>query len=470
MKGKELIRLGIPKGPAVALAIQALVQARRTGIKKGKLRQAIREVVADPQAFVEDPMYGDLATSLIEQREARATYQPRTEPAPWQQWGTDIDPGACEQMGNACSLPDAVAGVLLPDAHVGYGLPIGGVLATRGVVIPYAVGMDIACRMRMSVFDLPVSALARKRDRLVKAIEQETCFGVGATFNQPRQHAVMDDDWSVTAITEGLRDRAWAQLGTSGAGNHFVDFGILTLDQDPAPEFGLAAGKYLAMLSHSGSRGSGAQIAQHYSKLASSLHPELPRHLSPLAWLAMASEPGQEYWHAMQLMGRYAAANHQLIHEHIASNLGAEVLAVVENHHNFAWREEHCGEPLVIHRKGATPAGRGALGIIPGSMASPAYVVRGRGHQPSLNSAAHGAGRRMSRKAARQTYTWSDAKRVLAKANVTLIAAGLDEVPMAYKDIGTVMTAQQELVEVLARFNPRLVKMAGEKSRGDRGL
>jgi tRNA-splicing ligase RtcB len=386
----------------------------------------------------------------------------RTQDAPYRIWGTDLEPDAVQQLRNACSLPVAVSGALMPDAHVGYGLPIGGVLATDNAVIPYAVGVDIACRMKMTVLDLPVDALVDQQSRLTNAIERETRFGMGATFKSPRQHDVLDRDWRVSPVTFKLKDRARAQLGTSGSGNHFVEFGELTVLDDAV---GLAQGTYLALLSHSGSRGSGAQVAQHYSKLARELRPELPKALSHLAWLDLSSEAGQEYWAAMELMGRYAAANHELIHRYIARSLGVEVLLDLENHHNFAWRERHRlpdgseGE-VIVHRKGATPAGAGVLGIIPGSMGAPGYVVRGKGVASSLNSAAHGAGRRMSRTKAKQTFTWDAAQRLLRERGVTLISAGLDEVPMAYKNIDEVMAAQSDLVETLARFEPRLVKMA----------
>ncbi len=162
----------------------------------------------------------------------------------------------------------------------------------------------------------------------------------------------------------------------------------------------------------------------------------------------------------MELMGRYAAANHAMIHRHVARHLGAQVLLDVENHHNFAWKETHGGEEVVVHRKGATPAGAGVLGVIPGSMADPGFIVRGKGVAASLNSASHGAGRRMSRTAAFKLFNWDDAKRLLQERGVKLLSAGLDEMPMAYKDIREVMAAQQDLVEVVARFDPRLVKMA----------
>jgi tRNA-splicing ligase RtcB len=395
---------------------------------------------------------------------ARGTPMPARKrgDAPYRIWGDGLEPTAVQQLKNACQLPVAVAGALMPDAHVGYGLPIGGVLATENAVIPYAVGVDIACRMKMTVLDLPVPTLADDPERLTRAIERETRFGTGAAFKTPRHHEVMDADWRVSPVTAQMKDRAWGQLGTSGSGNHFVEFGTLTITDDGV---GLACGEYLALLTHSGSRGTGAQVAQHYSKLARKQHPELRPELAQLAWLDLDTEEGQEYWAAMELMGRYAAANHAVIHAHIARALGVEVGLDLENHHNFAWRERHrrpdgSESELIVHRKGATPAGAGVLGIIPGSMGAPGYIVRGRGVAASLNSAAHGAGRRMSRTQAKAQFRWEDAKRYLRDRGVTLLSAGLDEVPMAYKDIDQVMAAQRDLVEPLARFDPRIVKMA----------
>ena len=380
-----------------------------------------------------------------------------TQPAPWRQWGRDIDAASVDQMRRACELPISVRGALMPDAHLGYGLPIGGVLATQNAVIPYAVGVDIACRMKLSVWDQPPEDLDSRHDRLARAIEHQTRFGIGACFEQRRRHRVMDEDWRITSVTRRSKDRAWSQLGTSGSGNHFVEFGVLELDE---PDLGLDAGRYLALLSHSGSRGVGNLVARHYSEIAMALRTDLPKPLRHLAWLGLDTEVGQEYWLAMELMGRYAAANHELIHRHIAEELGAEVIAEVENHHNFAWIEEHDGDEVVVHRKGATPAGRDVIGIIPGSMATPAFVVRGRGNEASLRSASHGAGRRMSRKQAKKRYRWSDVRKTLAENRIRVLSAGLDEVPLAYKDIDAVMAAQEDLVRPIARFHPRLVKMA----------
>lgn len=382
----------------------------------------------------------------------------------WKSWGLDLDPASIDQMRNACRLPVSVAAALMPDAHVGYGLPIGGVLATDNAVIPYAVGVDIACRMKLTVLDLPVSALRGQIDRLSNALKSETAFGMGAKWSDRREHAVMEEDWSVSPVTQQSRDKAWSQLGTSGSGNHFVEFGTLTLDE---PELGLDAGAYVALLSHSGSRGTGYAVASHYSKLAMELHPELPKELRHLAWLGLDTDAGREYWAAMELMGQYASANHAIIHDSIVRHLGARVLAGVENHHNFAWKETHDGVEVIVHRKGATPAGAGVLGMIPGSMAAPGFVVRGKGSADSLCSAAHGAGRTMSRTAAKNSFRWSHVKKLLEDRGVTLLSAGLDEVPMAYKDIHEVMAQQSDLVEIIARFDPAIVRMAPEGERAE---
>jgi len=458
MRSKDLRALGIPAGAATVAAQKAIGKAMKAGAQVPELRERLAAVSADPDAHREDERFGELARRLIEIRAARARFEARSAPASYRQWGTDVEAEAIRQMENACALPVSVRGALMPDAHVGYGLPIGGVLAVRGAVIPYAVGVDIACRMKLTVLDLPAETIERGADRLVRAIESETRFGVGAEFKSPRSHDVLDRDWAVSAVTRTNKDKARKQLGTSGSGNHFVEFGTLIIGEGAGLD--LPAGRYLALLSHSGSRGTGAQVADHYSKLAQSLHPELPAELRHLAWLDLSTGAGLEYWAAMELMGEYAAANHACIHRHVAAHLGAEVLLDLENHHNFAWREEHDGEELIVHRKGATPAGEGVLGIIPGSMASATYIVRGKGEPDSLDSAAHGAGRRMSRKKAVATYSWSDVKPFLERRGVRLLSAGLDEAPMVYKDIEEVMAAMEDLVEPLARFEPRIVKMA----------
>jgi tRNA-splicing ligase RtcB len=456
MNTKDLIRLGVPLGEAQRRAVDFISQFILRGGDKSRLEEEIKAIVANPALFAEDPLRKEFARSIV-----NAPAPPRAAPVPWRQWGDGLEQEAVNQMAKACLLPVSVAGALMPDAHVGYGLPIGGVLATENAVIPYAVGVDIACRMKMTVLDIPVRDLEQKQDRLTRAIEAETRFGVGANFKSRRAHDVMDADWSVSAITRQNKDKAWSQLGTSGSGNHFVEFGLFTAHSKIND---LEAGTYVALLSHSGSRGTGAAVCDHYSKVAFSQFPDLPSELKRLAWLSLDSAEGQEYWAAMELMGQYAAANHACIHRHIAENLGTTVLLDLENHHNFAWKEKHVIDgkerEVIVHRKGATPAGEGVLGIIPGSMASPGYVVSGKGNAASLHSASHGAGRVMSRKAANEKFNWKDVNRLLRDRGVTLISAGLDEVPMAYKNIQEVMAAQHDLVSVLGEFMPRLVKMA----------
>jgi tRNA-splicing ligase RtcB len=371
-------------------------------------------------------------------------------------WGTDIDPEAKAQMEAAMSLPVSVGGALMPDAHVGYGLPIGGVLATDNAVIPYGVGVDIACRMMLTIFDTPPKLVQTQEELYKKAIEENTVFGVGGEWKHRKSHDVMDEDWNVSPVTKEMRGKAHRQLGTSGSGNHFVEFGEITFDEE---QLGIPAGSYLALLSHSGSRGAGAHVADYYTRVAKKKHPELEGAARNLAWLDVDQE-GAEYWAAMELMGKYASANHHLIHEAIIDFLGHAVLKQVENHHNFAWREKHEGRNVIVHRKGATPAGKGVLGIIPGSMATPGFLVEGLGSEASLASTSHGAGRRMSRKQASKTYTWKETREFLDKQGVKLLSAGLDEVPWAYKNINDVMNAQLDLAKPLAKFMPRLVKMA----------
>lgn len=468
MNAKDLIRLGVPLGEASRRAVDFITKFILGGGDKSRLAEEVSAIVAQPTVFASDPLRGEFAKVLL-----KAPPPPRAEPVKYRQWGSGLEIEAVLQMEKACLLPVAVAGALMPDAHVGYGLPIGGVLATDNAVIPYAVGVDIACRMKLTVLDLPLRDLERKHDRLTRAIEAETRFGVGAKFQERRTHDVLDADWSVSPVTQQNKDRAWSQLGTSGSGNHFVEFGVFTAPEAIRDGTGhqLPAGQYVALLSHSGSRGTGAAVCDHYSKIAFSQFPDLPGELKRLAWLSLDTQEGREYWAAMELMGRYAAANHELIHRHLATNLGAEVLFDVENHHNFAWKERHLiggtEREVIVHRKGATPAGSGVLGIIPGSMAAPGFVVSGRGNAESLSSASHGAGRVMSRKAANEKFRWKDINRLLQERNVTLISAGLDEAPMAYKDIHEVMAAQSDLVTVLGQFDPRLVKMAPAGERAE---
>ncbi len=461
MNTTQLRKLGVPDS-CLTSAIMGIQAAARAGQFKGsEAKRLIKSILETPDAHVGDAHFAPFARALVEERD----FVP-PPPVEYRTWGSEIDNAAHAQMRQSCQVPVARKAALMPDAHVGYGLPIGGVLACENAVVPYAVGVDIACRMKLSVLDMAPEAMQTRFHDFRIALEKGTRFGVGSVHERPQQHSVMDSDWTVTRITREHKDKAWKQLGTSGSGNHFVEFGTLTLSE-PSAELGLAPGEYVALLSHSGSRGAGAAVCSVYSAVAQSRLPSRYEELGRLAWLDLDSEAGIEYWAAMNLMGEYAAANHEVIHRLVSSLLGAEIVAGVENHHNFAWKEEHDGRELIVHRKGATPAGAGVLGVIPGSMADPAFVVRGRGNAASLNSASHGAGRRMSRTQARNTYNWKAVKNDLAKKGVTVLSAGADEVPYAYKRIEDVMREQQDLVEVVARFDPKIVKMCDDGSAAE---
>lgn len=409
-----------------------------------------------------EPAEGDAPAAPATQAGGPTEFQ--THGIPFQQWGNNVDEQSRQQMREACSLPVSYKAALMPDAHVGYGLPIGGVLATENSVIPYAVGVDIACRMRLSITDLPINSFDSQPKRLDKALEGGTRFGVGAKWKSPQQHDVMDQDWTFTPFVRHLKDLAASQLGTSGSGNHFVEWGLVNL---PAADMGLEAGTYVALLSHSGSRGPGAQTCQRYSQIAAERLAEQYADRKRLAWLSLDSEAGQEYWLTMTLMGEFAAANHAVIHRNVNKLAGAKVLATVENHHNYAWKEVHDGREVVVHRKGATPAGKGVLGVVPGNMADSAYIVRGKGSEASVDSCSHGAGRVMSRTAAKKKYRWKEWRDFLKARNVRVLAAGLDEVPGVYKNIHEVMADQADLVDVVATFDPRIVLMCGDNSRAE---
>ncbi len=469
LSGKILKANGWPEGKLIGFAKAAALKLQDAGLEQQTVLDRLDAVRQDPEAYLADPLMAELARECAR----RAAVDPkrleetlRVQPLAYGVWGREqIDSGALAQMENALRLPVAVAGALMPDAHVGYGLPIGGVLAAADAVIPYAVGVDIACRMRLSVYDVSPETLGRRKDELKRALLAETRFGAGAAFEQNRraEHAVLDDPaWSALPLLKSLQPKAEQQLGSSGTGNHFVEWGTFRLYADE-PELGLKAGEYLALLSHSGSRGVGFKIANTYTEIARRLHPSLDKSVQHLAWLPLASEPGQEYWQAMELAGRFASANHHVIHSRVAKAAGLKEFAFVENYHNFAWREMlPDGTSAIVHRKGATPAGPDVLGVIPGSMGDPGYVVRGRGEGSSLRSAAHGAGRKMGRKAAINSISKAARDAYLAERGVTLLGGGLDESPQAYKDIESVIAAQDDLVEVIGKFTPRIVRMADE--------
>jgi tRNA-splicing ligase RtcB len=462
LSGKDLIKLGYPEGRAIGAAINTILKHFRRS-EKEETYTMLRKVLTSPKDFINDSIWSKVALELIPTERKYLVHELNKTRVDYRIYGaSEIEEGARNQMEIAMKLPVTAAGALMPDAHQGYGLPIGGVLATKNAIIPYGVGVDIGCRMCLTAYPLDEVFLHRHRSNLKQILLDNTCFG-RETFERPKEHEVLDNSlFKEITILKQLQGRAAMQIGSSGSGNHFVEFGLVELGEQN--EWNLAAGSYLAVLSHSGSRGLGAEIARHYTKVARQVC-LLPGEASNLAWLDMNTEAGQEYWLAMNLAGDYASANHHQIHERIASALGEKPLLQVENHHNFAWKEMlPDGTDVIVHRKGATPAGKGVLGIIPGSMTSPGFIVKGKGNVGSLQSASHGAGRLMSRSAAKQSITKKMVKQELEKSDVVLIGGGLDEAPMAYKDILKVMHYQDELVEVLGTFVPKIVRMCGDET------
>lgn len=457
LSGKDLIKLGFPKNNSINITLGQINRYHKR-VKKEQILREAKKVLLHPENYQGDGVWGKIAESLLDPVIVKK-HALKTVRAPFHIYGeNEIEEQAKYQLYDALKLPVSVAGALMPDAHSGYGLPIGGVLATKNSVIPYGVGVDIGCRMCLTIYPIPVSYLKGKKHQLSNILSEHTKFGMRETHQIKHDHEIFErGEFNDIPLVKRLKDKAYKQLGTSGGGNHFVEFGSVSI-MDVKNEWGLKPGEYLGILSHSGSRGLGANIAKHYTYLATKQCP-LPKQVQHLAWLDLNTHDGQEYWLAMNLAGDYATACHDNIHKRLAKLIGAKAVVKIDNHHNFAWKEEVNGEECIVHRKGATPAAKGVLGIIPGSMTAAGYIVKGLGNAESLNSASHGAGRLFSRRKCKETFTQSEIKKQLQKNEVTLIGGGIDEAPMAYKNIEKVMANQKELVEVLGTFTPKIVRM-----------
>jgi tRNA-splicing ligase RtcB len=378
-----------------------------------------------------------------------------------------IDPNAVTQMKNLLRLPITVAGSLMPDAHLGYGIPIGGVAAThKDYVIPYAVGSDISCMMALSIYDISPIYLTQKKNDFLKFLNEKTYFGKGCNNGgEIIDDSVLHlDEWKDLPMYKKVKPILENQLGTSGSGNHFVEWGIVTLENDFN---GIPKGQYVALMSHSGSRGVGYNIADYYVNKAKDNCQFLDNDLKNLSFLNLNSDLGKEYWAFMNMAGKYASACHNEIHLKADKFMKNSSLLKIENYHNFCWQEEYNGELVNVHRKGATPAHKGVLGIIPGSMSTPAYIVEGLGNVNSINSASHGSGRIMSRNQAKSSIMQERVDINLKKAGVSLIGGGLDEAPMVYKNIDDVMSFQTDLVTVKGKFMPKYVRMADDGTHED---
>lgn len=461
LRGKDLRAIGYPESPAISIALGVMDKHYKHYSEEGALL-ILSNLLANPAGYLNDPILGKIAGALLPKPKTGGDeIELNAGSIDFNIFGHDyIEAGALHQMHNAAKLPISVFGALMPDAHAGYGLPIGGVLATENAVIPYGVGVDIGCRMCLSVFDIDPKEMTNREQFFVRGLNENTLFGSGKEFKSITEHEVLDrKEFGEIELLKVMHTRAARQLGSSGSGNHFVEFGKVDIaEKDEA--LGLEPGVYLGLLSHSGSRSLGANIANFYTKIAKQKR-KLPGEAANLAWLNMDEEEGIAYWMAMNLAGDYASACHEVIHRKIALELGRRPLTIVENHHNFAWKEIIDGKEVIVHRKGATPAGKGVLGIIPGSMTAPGFIVKGKGETASVHSASHGAGRKMSRTVAKNSITMNAMKEELNRHDVKLIGGGLDEAPHAYKNIHEIMQAQQNLVETLGLFYPRIVKMDG---------
>ncbi|HTN47424.1 MAG TPA: RtcB family protein [Flavipsychrobacter sp.] len=463
--GKELRAIGYPEGPVISIAMN-IVQKKFKHEQKETVTELLMKILEKPEDYLDDEKVGAIADQLMPKASVESTgISLNSSGIHFHVFGQEhIEEGAMHQMYQAAKLPVSVAGALMPDAHSGYGLPIGGVLATDNAVIPYGVGVDIGCRMCLSIFDIQPKELKDREAFFARELTEATLFGSGAQFKQAEDHAVMENElFYRLPLLKSLHGRAWKQLGSSGSGNHFAEFGVVEISEKDEM-LGVEAGNYIGFLTHSGSRALGANIANYYTKLAISKR-RLPQEAKNLAWLSLDEEAGMEYWLAMNLAGDYASACHHVIHAKIAKQLGRKPLRMVENHHNFAWKEWHEGREVIVHRKGATPAGKNVLGIIPGSMTADGFIVKGKGEESSVNSASHGAGRKMSRTRAIQSVTDKQFKDELMKFGVKLLGGGLDESPFAYKDIEVVMRSQTALVDVVGRFTPKIVQMDGAKHK-----
>lgn len=460
LKGKDLRKIGYRYDKQKSLAINIMAQHYKHLNKTEKL-DLLLDISENPDKYYEDEHLTILAEEFMEvvEKETFKAFKLKETPTNYSVFGKKfIDQNTINQMDMVMSLPIAEKGALMPDAHVGYGMPIGGVLATKNEIVPYAVGLDIGCRMALTIFEAPIEYMTKHRHRLKESIQHHTYFGTVKRSMESVEHEILDrPEFGELELLKQLHGKARNQLGTSGSGNHFVEYGEVVIDE--GNRWNIPKGNYLGLLTHSGSRGLGATIAGYYTRVAADVC-RLPRSAQQLAWLDMDKAEGMEYWIAMNLAGDYAKACHDVIHQRMAKAIGLKPLVKIENHHNFAWKEmQEDGSELIVHRKGSTPAKQDELGIIPASMVHPGYIVSGKGKSDAISSASHGSGRKMSRTKAKNSFTKSFIKKQLKEYGVTLIGGGVDEAPNAYKDIHDVMGAQEELVKVEGTFYPKMVRM-----------
>lgn len=372
---------------------------------------------------------------------------PKYQSAPYTVIG-EHDEQTVRQLDNCMKVGNVVGGALCADGHLGYAMPVGGVIAYEGQVSISGVGYDIACGNMAVKVDVPYGMIAARIKPIMDEIGATISFGVGRSNNERVEHKLFDDDflWKA-ADREDFKQKAREQLGTVGSGNHYVD-----IFED---EIGMT---WIGV--HFGSRGLGHTSATKYLKLAGGKD---GIHVAPTI-VDAHSELGQRYLAAMDLSGQYAYAGREWVVERVRRILGEpSVLDTVHNHHNFAWYERYNGRSVWVVRKGATPAFAGQRGFVGGSMGDNAVILEGAygAGDELLRSTVHGAGRICSRNEAKRRFTRMEMDAWLREKGVTLVGGDLDESPMAYRRLSDVLKAHAGTVNILHTLTPRGVAMAG---------
>lgn len=380
-----------------------------------------------------------------------------TEKVPIMLWLEDIEEGALQQAKNIANLPFTFKHVaIMPDSHQGYGMPIGGVLATKGVIIPNAVGVDIGCGM-CAVKTSLTAISTDKLKKIMSRIREMVPLGFNHHKNAQPEHLMPSKENIVDGgVVEKQYTAALKQIGTLGGGNHFI-------------EIQQGSDGHIWIMIHSGSRNIGLKVAEHYNHLAKKLnerwHSEVEKS-KDLAFLPIETEEAKNYFKEMQYCVDFALANRKLMMANIElafeEQFGAkyETLDFVNIAHNYAKWEHHYNTDVIVHRKGATSAKEGEIGIIPGSQGTKSYIVRGKGNPKSFTSCSHGAGRQMGRKQAQRSLDLDAEISKLDKQGILHAIRNqkdLDEAPGAYKNIDVVMENQKDLVDILVELKPLAV-------------
>lgn len=371
-------------------------------------------------------------------------------------WATELDEHGRQEVDNICKLPFIHHHLaLMPDAHGGKGMPIGGVLATKGVVIPNAVGVDIGCGMCAVKTNVRVEEVTQEvlRKKILRGIRKQIPLGMAHNKQaQPEEYMPQGFDTdSMTVIRRELTS-AHKQVGTLGGGNHFIE-----IQRDDEG--------WMWIMIHSGSRNLGKQVGDYYNDKAESLNRRwysvVPSEIN-LPFLPLKTDEFRQYWAEMEYCVAFALCNRSLMMQRIEEVIGdtlsgAEFEPIINIAHNYAAWENHFGENCIVHRKGATLATAGTTGIIPGSQGTCSYITEGLGNPESFMSCSHGAGRRLSRTAARNELSLEEEIGRLERLGVIHAIRGrddLDEAAGAYKNIDEVMAAQSDLVRIRTRLSP----------------